>query len=102
MTTNTLIEEYNEIFPGIEMNVRHKKSENLQEINNDNYYTYIQKNDLNLSTAKKSLEQLLMKANKNYAEAEKLFLSGRLSENELYNYKDRIREITDEINNLNL
>jgi len=102
MTTDTLVEEYATIFPDIELLVRSKIGEEVEELFKDNYYTYISENNFNGFAIKKSLEGLLKKARRNYTDAKKLFHNGRLSEEELYEYKDRIREITDEISNLNL
>lgn len=94
------LEKYSELFEGIELIVRSKINEDIEEIifNND----YLSNNELNASQIKKELEKLLRRARKNYAEAKKLYHRGKLSEDDLYEYKRRIDEILKEINNLNL
>lgn len=93
------LEKYSELFEGIELIVRSKISEDIEEnIFNNDYYDYLSNNELNASQIKKELEKLLRRARKNYSDAKNLFYIGRLSEEDLLEYKRRI----DEINNIKL
>lgn len=99
MATKHIIDELNSIFEGVELVVRSRISEEINdEIFNDEYNIYLSKKDYSSYELKKSLEKLLRRAKKNYSDAKNLFYIGRLSEEDLLEYKRRI----DEINNIKL